>query len=1164
MDISPSNIPDYALWKRSSLATLVNSDGSIGFCPHNLLPNSKNLTAAAGWSVGANLSYIGTETIAGVQGYKYQSNGTSNSYLAVNLPAHSGIVYSLSFICDKNIWCALRANGTNTNLSTMTSVLQADGTYFVSGSIIPNEGTSTITVHLGAIDASAGTTFVVANPQFNAGPLQKYLITDGTAFYGIRAEDYSTGKRECLLEKYQATNLITNNTVPLINGTGGTHNGVTTSIVGRGIEDGIPYIDVRFQGVPTGSAMCADWGIFGTTTRIDASAEVSYALTWYVRKIKGPLNAKAKVYLVAENASLGYLTLSPSITKNQSAYSICKNRELCTMITPPTTSKLRIALAMEDMVPNLPFDCVVRFGGGQLELGNIPTSLIFTSNSSVTRTEDKSCYSRTTLVTQMYADGTMGYGPHNLVQNSEMFGTQSNNFPVSWFVAQTPQGCTAKSIGIYVIDGVRYLAIRCQGTATNWNAWLFESNVISVKTGRYTYRIRAKVSGANDGIGFSGGGVGASYTPISTNGTVQCVTYSLTSGTLYPRIRCPAAQGKTYDFTLYIAEFQVAAGDRREYTPTFGSAVYGLRTQDYSDATQSYVYGQEIVSNGDFSNGVTGWYFSNASYAVNNKICTITNTTGEASIILPALPASKWYEFTIEITGYHNQGNFYFVPTGNGSPGNIPKSSIGVFTGVFYTGDTSITPRLSTGTAVTGHSLSIKSISLKEIIYRLPGTPSYGPELVVNGDFSNGTTGWYFSNDWSLVNGFAQHTSGSAGTIEQNILTDGDLYIASWDQSDNLAINAMFGDTYAGTSPINGKCVVIGRAIGTTFRLQGGGSYTGIKNISVKKLSAAASNAAIKMEVESTNLSPHSTVCGTGWNTIEAGVGISYNYTGVLGNPSATKYLSSAGYVGGYIGSFAAGTYVASVYIKQGSVGTIELGSDSGAEYFALLNTNTMQITNKLGTGKVEFGPNGWYRFSCKFTAANSCAVVCYLCGIGNVILDGFQLEQSRGEALTGLIPSNGTATSRDTEVWAIPVEQIPGWNSSRATFALQYNAPPSITTSMLLSVNGYEIATLRHYQNTGLGTWDGVGEINAPSPAAISKFDKWATSLVAGTSRAMTHTGTGINKGALSANALSCQNNRNLYIGTYLGWASYTGSLYRIQYWSSDLPDSKLLALVN
>jgi hypothetical protein len=50
-----------------------------------------------------------------------------------------------------------------------------------------------------------------------------------------------------------------------------------------------------------------------------------------------------------------------------------------------------------------------------------------------------------------------------------------------------------------------------------------------------------------------------------------------------------------------------------------------------------------------------------------------------------------------------------------------------------------------------------------------------GEELVVNGDFSDGSTSWNFGTGWSIVNGDASHT-GSGSYIEQGSLTQGVSY----------------------------------------------------------------------------------------------------------------------------------------------------------------------------------------------------------------------------------------------------------------------------------------------------------------------------------------------------------------------------------------------------
>lgn len=63
-----------------------------------------------------------------------------------------------------------------------------------------------------------------------------------------------------------------------------------------------------------------------------------------------------------------------------------------------------------------------------------------------------------------------------------------------------------------------------------------------------------------------------------------------------------------------------------------------------------------------------------------------------------------------------------------------------------------------------------------------------GPELVVNGDFSNGSTGWSLGTGWSVPALSAVFTGVTAGELRQNILTVGRMYKIEFD----VAVNAQY------------------------------------------------------------------------------------------------------------------------------------------------------------------------------------------------------------------------------------------------------------------------------------------------------------------------------------------------------------------------------------
>ena len=114
-----------------------------------------------------------------------------------------------------------------------------------------------------------------------------------------------------------------------------------------------------------------------------------------------------------------------------------------------------------------------------------------------------------------------------------------------------------------------------------------------------------------------------------------------------------------------------------------------------------------------------------------------------------------------------------------------------------------------------------------------------GAQLVANGDFSSGATGWSLTGGWAVSGGVASNP-GPTGGIAQTFLTVGKWYEATWIATDTQFITCAFGGTFLGVQNGNagsGRSRAVGICTSSgTFQLNGGGPYTGIDNISVREL----------------------------------------------------------------------------------------------------------------------------------------------------------------------------------------------------------------------------------------------------------------------------------------------------------------------------------------
>ena len=127
--------------------------------------------------------------------------------------------------------------------------------------------------------------------------------------------------------------------------------------------------------------------------------------------------------------------------------------------------------------------------------------------------------------------------------------------------------------------------------------------------------------------------------------------------------------------------------------------------------------------------------------------------------------------------------------------------------------------------------------------------PDFGPELIVNGDFSNGSSGW-LTGGWSVSGGFAEHEQNAttAGMTQQigASLDLGATYRVAWDQeriASGKFIGVRLGNgtqnietiSNAGTGRV--EFFVSPTSGGNTFRLAAGlNGHVRVTNISVREV----------------------------------------------------------------------------------------------------------------------------------------------------------------------------------------------------------------------------------------------------------------------------------------------------------------------------------------
>lgn len=201
---------------------------------------------------------------------------------------------------------------------------------------------------------------------------------------------------------YARTNSIRNNTmVGAVAGSPGTtptnwaislSGGLSSSIVGTGVESGINYVDIRINGTPSGGSS----GIrFENNTTIAAASGQTWSGSVYLRMAAGSIAGLNTVApnVTGHNSSGTNTTDSSSVSTSLSSLSasnISQNRPAITYtLADAATVYTRLQLLITHAAGTA-MDVTLRIGMPQMEQGSAPTLPIATSGSAVTKAADYS------------------------------------------------------------------------------------------------------------------------------------------------------------------------------------------------------------------------------------------------------------------------------------------------------------------------------------------------------------------------------------------------------------------------------------------------------------------------------------------------------------------------------------------------------------------------------------------------------------------------------------------------------------------------------------------------------------------------------------------------------------------------------------------------------
>jgi hypothetical protein len=190
----------------------------------------------------------------------------------------------------------------------------------------------------------------------------------------------------------QRTNSIRNNTMQgAVAGTPGTvptdwsitdGGGVTRTIVGVGVEEGIQYIDVRVQ---AGSAVNSFITFVGSAVVGAVSGQV-WTGTTFVKLVGGAYSgiSQTDIDITARNSVPAVVSDGFTIFTATTA-DLASQRQSVSFTMPATTAWVNLAVRI---IASAAYDITLRIGLPQLELGAFATSPILTTTAAATRLAD--------------------------------------------------------------------------------------------------------------------------------------------------------------------------------------------------------------------------------------------------------------------------------------------------------------------------------------------------------------------------------------------------------------------------------------------------------------------------------------------------------------------------------------------------------------------------------------------------------------------------------------------------------------------------------------------------------------------------------------------------------------------------------------------------------
>lgn len=531
-------------------------------------------------------------------------------------------------------------------------------------------------------ESTAAVAGVLARPQLSLGFMGDTLDSRLTFSRGTYATQYDNQGNLV----FAPMNAIRNSTmVGTVAGTPGTLPtnwtnvlvaGITQTILGTGIENGIEYIDIRLFGTPSVSSY------INIVPEINTAAVVGQKWTgaFYAKLLAGSFTNSAAFVEVRESDAVQTFLVNnlPPITIDSTLRRFSTTREM----TSSTIAYVRCA-AIFQHTAGLPIDFTVRIGLPTLELDTITraTNGVYWPPSRTTTAVyygPRSDYDPTTLQRKgTLIEETRANGIRNNVGVGTVAGTPGT-MPTNWlFFPNGITGISSTIVGITQDKGVSCLEIRIFGTPSATVAQgiqiAFEgSNIIAATSSQvWTHSLWCRIVGGStaniSAFNFNtqqyntGVFVQSNNSPITPTSALtrysSTVTLSASATThVVPVLGLATTAGQPIDITLRIGLPQLELGSHAS------SAIHTYGTQytrqfdnldmtsigSWFNASEGTLYGETVLDRilPTSGNGAFPGIFHIADGTFNNRIVLTAFSPG----------ATNNYYGTV-ITGGVDQGS---------------------------------------------------------------------------------------------------------------------------------------------------------------------------------------------------------------------------------------------------------------------------------------------------------------------------------------------------------------------------------------------------------------------------------------------------------------------------------------------------------------------------